>query len=111
MSPLWAIQDPRERPLQKMQAADAAHEKFADEKSDFLSYLNLWNFLQTQRQALTRGRFSSLLKKRFLSHTRVSEWREVHRPTAFDLQNVELSVQQQPPAVTAPCTNLYWPAA
>ena len=74
-----AIQDPRERPLQKMQAADAAHEKFADEKSDFLSYLNLWNFLQTQRQALTRGRFSSLLKKRFLSHTRVSEWREVHR--------------------------------
>src|SRR5579864_3184582 len=34
-----SVQDPRERPLDKQEDTDAAHEKFRDPKSDFLSYL------------------------------------------------------------------------
>jgi len=39
-----AIQDPRERPLDKQQAADEKHNRFKDKKSDFISYLLLWNY-------------------------------------------------------------------
>ena len=39
-----SIQDPRERPMDKREAADQAHAKFADEHSDFLGFLKLWNF-------------------------------------------------------------------
>jgi len=39
-----SIQDPRERPMDKREAADNAHAKFAGEGSDFMSYLKLWDF-------------------------------------------------------------------
>ncbi len=74
-----AVPDPRERPIQKAQAADQAHSEFADGRSDFLSYLKLWSWLTEQRQRLTRNRFSRVLKKQFISPQRVQEWREVHR--------------------------------
>ncbi|MGL4517319.1 MAG: ATP-dependent RNA helicase HrpA, partial [Shewanella sp.] len=37
-----SIQDPRERPLDKKQASDEAHRRFADPHSDFVSWVNLW---------------------------------------------------------------------
>src|SRR6185369_2437596 len=39
-----SVPDPRERPLEKRQAADQAHLRFRDERSDFLSLLALWQF-------------------------------------------------------------------
>src|SRR5579859_1705579 len=38
-----SIQDPRERPTDNQQAADTAHNRFRDRKSDFLAYLALWD--------------------------------------------------------------------
>src|SRR5207244_11202089 len=37
-----SIQDPRERPVEHQQAADACHARFVDPTSDFAGYLNLW---------------------------------------------------------------------
>jgi ATP-dependent helicase HrpA len=74
-----AVIDPRERPADKAQAADAAHEQFVDERSDFMSWVKLWDWIEQQRQALTRSRFERLLKKHFISPLRVREWRETHR--------------------------------
>jgi len=74
-----AVADPKERPMQKAQAADAAHEAFRHEKSDFLSFLKLWEWLEEQRGALTRNRFDRAVKKRFISVPRSREWREIHR--------------------------------
>ena len=45
-----SIQDPRERPTDKQQQADELHKRFADPTSDFLSYLNLWNYLRSSRR-------------------------------------------------------------
>ena len=73
------IQDPRVRPIDQQQAADQAHEKFLDESSDFLSYLKLWDFLGTQREKLSRGRFQKMCTQGFLSTARIREWGEVHR--------------------------------
>ena len=39
-----SVPDPRDRPLAKQQAADEAHLLFRDERSDFLSFLALWEF-------------------------------------------------------------------
>jgi ATP-dependent helicase HrpA len=66
-----SVQDPRERPLDKQAAADQRHARFADERSDFLVFLKLWQ-LQDE-QGLRR-----LCRENFLSYPRLREWRDVH---------------------------------
>jgi ATP-dependent helicase HrpA len=41
-----SVQDPRDRPLEAQAAADQAHKKFADEKSEFISYLKIWKWFE-----------------------------------------------------------------
>jgi len=74
-----AIQDPRERPMDKREAADQAHAKFADEKSDFMGFLKLWAFYDEALR--TKKSNKELLNKchqNFLSFLRLKEWRELH---------------------------------
>ena len=44
-----SVQDVRDRPLEQQQAADQAHKKFDDEKSEFLGTLKLWKWLESSR--------------------------------------------------------------
>lgn len=73
-----SVQDPRDRPLEKQQAADEAHAVFRDEQSDFIGFLNLWKWLEEQRRHLTARKFRRLCRERFLSWTRVLEWHDIH---------------------------------
>ncbi len=73
-----SVQDPRDRPMEKRQAADEAHRQFQDEQSDFLSQLNLWRHLEAQRRHLSRRKFQRYCRDNFLSWTRVQEWRDIH---------------------------------
>ena len=52
-----SIQDPRERPLEKRPQADAAHARFRDPTSDFVSLLNLWNHLEEQQKERSGSAF------------------------------------------------------
>ena len=73
-----SIQDPRERPMDKREAADSAHLKFAGE-SDFMSYLKLWDFYDNALK--TKKSNKDLLGQchaNFLSFLRLKEWRELH---------------------------------
>ncbi|MCG6967900.1 MAG: ATP-dependent RNA helicase HrpA [Chromatiaceae bacterium] len=72
-----SVQDPRERPADKRAEADEAHALFADERSDFMSWLKLWQFLEDQRRHLTRRKFERLCQQYFLSPSRVREWHDV----------------------------------
>ncbi len=72
------IQDPRERPLEKQQQADEAHKRFADEESDFLSYLKLWDFYHKLKSELSKGQLRKACLQNFLSWTRLREWVDVH---------------------------------
>ena len=74
-----AVQDPRERPAEKAQAADLSHAAFHDPRSDFLSLFNLWRWLEDEKSNLTNNQYKRLLQKRFVNFLRVREWREVHR--------------------------------
>ena len=73
------IQDPRQRPLDKQQAADTAHEQFADSTSDFLSLLNLWNFFQEQKEKLSNSKLRKCCQTNFLSYSLMQQWRDVYR--------------------------------
>lgn len=74
-----SIQDPRERPHDKQQQADEARAQFADNKSDFVSLVNLWNFYHEQRKHLSQSKLRKLCKTNFLSYIRMEEWRDIHQ--------------------------------
>jgi len=74
-----SVQDPRERPLSAQEAADAAHRRFADERSDFVTFLKLWNFVHERIEHKKSNRkLTEELHGNFLSARRVREWRDVH---------------------------------
>jgi ATP-dependent helicase HrpA len=74
-----SIQDPRERPADARQAADAAHAPWLDAKSDFATVLNLWQAHALAHEELTQSKLRDWCKDRFLSYLRMREWRELHR--------------------------------
>jgi len=78
-----SVQDPRDRPMQEREASEAAHAKFADDKSEFLSYLKLWRWYgeQVEHRASQR-KLAALLRQNFLSPLRLREWHDVHTQLA-----------------------------
>ncbi|HYK13298.1 MAG TPA: ATP-dependent RNA helicase HrpA, partial [Burkholderiales bacterium] len=74
-----SVQDPRERPFERADAADKAHERFADERSDFLAYLKLWDFFsEAVKHKKSNRKLIDELHASFLSHRRLREWRDIH---------------------------------
>ena len=73
------IQDPRERPPERRQAADEVHAQFQDPRSDFLSYLKLWRFYQARREDVSRSKLDRVCRSHFLSAQRMREWSDVYR--------------------------------
>ncbi len=88
------LQDPRERPVDKQQAADECHQQFVHEDSDFLSYLKLWDFYDRLKHDLSRSRLRKACQQNFLSYNRMREWQEIHRQL---LQIVEQNKLKQQP--------------
>ena len=72
------VQDPRDRPIDQQGKADAAHEQFADMRSDFLAYLKLWSFYHEQKQKLSHNKLRKACKQNFLNYVRMREWIDVH---------------------------------
>ena len=72
-----AIPDPRERPADKEEAARQKHARFADEHSDFLSYLNLWRYLREQRKERSGNSFRRMCREEFLHYLRIREWQDL----------------------------------
>ncbi len=72
-----SIQDPRERPRDKEEQADQKHHRFADESSDFLSWLHLWTYISEQRTALTSNQFRRMCKRDYLNWRRIREWQDL----------------------------------
>jgi len=90
-----SVQDPRERPQEKQQAADQAHAPFNDKDSDFLSLLNIWNFFEEQRQELSQNQLKKLCQKNFLSWMRMREWRDIHRQLTLICRQQKLQLNRE----------------
>jgi ATP-dependent helicase HrpA len=74
-----SIQDPRERPLERRPQADQSHARFVDPTSDFLTLVNLWNYLEQQEKELSGNQFRRMCRSEYLNYLRVREWKDVYR--------------------------------
>ena len=72
-----SIQDPRERPAESREAADAMHARFAEPASDFLAFLRLWDYLGEQQRALSGSAFRRMCRREYLHYLRVREWQDL----------------------------------
>jgi ATP-dependent helicase HrpA len=92
-----SVQDPRERPLDRQEAADAAHRRFADERSDFLAWLKVWAWFE---QALAEKKSNRLLaeecRRNFLSPLRLREWRELHQQLHAQVAEMGMRENERP---------------
>jgi len=98
-----AVPDPRERPLEHRQAADQAHLRFRDERSDFLSLVALWEFFgEALGQKLSHRRLVDACRAQFVSWLRLREWRDVHQQLAATLEEAGWKWSPQlPPTIDA----------
>ncbi|MBY6223746.1 ATP-dependent RNA helicase HrpA [Ferrimonas balearica] len=85
-----SIQDPRERPIERQQAADEKHARFADKGSDFIAFLNLWDYLKAQQKALSGNQFRRQCKAEFLNYLRVREWQDLYSQLRQSLSDLDI---------------------
>jgi ATP-dependent helicase HrpA len=72
-----SIQDPRERPADQQEQADAKHRRFADQTSDFAGVLNLWRYISESQADLSSSAFRRLCRADFLNYLRIREWQDL----------------------------------
>lgn len=90
-----SIQDPRERPIEKQQAADEKHRRFSDKKSDFLAFLNLWHYIQEQQKALSKNQFRRQCQKDFLNYLRIREWQDIYHQIRLSVREMGLPINSE----------------
>ncbi|TWG86618.1 ATP-dependent helicase HrpA [Cupriavidus gilardii J11] len=74
-----SVQDPRDRPQEAQEAADQAHRKFMDERSEFLGWVKLWRWFEDAvAHKKSNRQLQDQCRANFLSHVRMREWRDVH---------------------------------
>ncbi len=89
-----SVQDPRERPPERQQAADQAHAQWKDADSDFAALVNLWRGFETQRQELGASALRNWCRKQFLNYLRLREWRDAHRQLSLICRDLQLEVNK-----------------
>jgi ATP-dependent helicase HrpA len=91
------LQDPRERPYERAEAADRAHQAFQDERSDFLGYLKLWAFFEEAlKHKKSNRKLAEMLHANFLSHRRMREWRDIHGQLAAHTGELGMLASETP---------------
>ncbi len=91
-----SVQDPRERPMDQRDAADAAHKKFQADGSDFLTLLNIWKADHEQADRVSNNQLRRWRKDHFLSHMRMREWRDIHQQLRSILTEMGHKPNRQP---------------
>ncbi len=93
-----SIQDPRERPADHEAQAQQAHARFRDPGSDFLGYLNLWNYLKQQQKELSGNQFRRMCKAEYLNYLRVREWQDIFAQLRQVAAQIGVTLNSGPPA-------------
>ncbi|SKC75447.1 ATP-dependent RNA helicase HrpA [Pseudoxanthomonas indica] len=90
------IQDPRERPPEAREAADNAHARFADPRSEFLGIVKLWDAYRSAHEELTQSKLRDWCERHFLGFLRMREWRELHRQLLLLCEELGWSLDTAP---------------
>ena len=91
-----SIQDPRERPADAREAADAMHKRFAEPGSDFLALLNLWRYITDQQRELSASAFRRMCRREYLHYLRIREWQDVQGQLRQAAKEVGISAGPEP---------------
>ncbi|VAW85791.1 ATP-dependent helicase HrpA [hydrothermal vent metagenome] len=91
-----STQDPRERPLDAQQKADAKHACYKDERSDFLSFLKLWATYHDNKKHLSANKLKKFCKSEFISYMRMRDWRDVHMQLTTQATQMGLKLNDKP---------------
>ncbi|GAB2482017.1 ATP-dependent RNA helicase [Jatrophihabitans fulvus] len=91
-----SIPDPRERPADREDAARQKHSRFADEHSDFVSFLNLWRYLREQRQERSGNAFRRMCREEFLHYLRIREWQDLVGQLRTIAKTLDIVEQDEP---------------
>ena len=88
-----SIQDPRERPSEKVSQVDQMHAAFRDPDSDFITLLNIWNrYHYTWERLKTQNKMRKFCKQHFLSYARMREWVYTHEQITTILKEHKIRV-------------------
>ncbi|MET9593227.1 ATP-dependent RNA helicase HrpA [Streptomyces sp. NPDC006516] len=89
-----SIQDPRERPSDKQTQADQNHARFKDETSDFLAFLNLWNYVREQQKERGSSSFRRMCKQEYLNFLRIREWQDIYAQLRTVAKQMGITVEE-----------------
>ncbi|HXF67836.1 MAG TPA: ATP-dependent RNA helicase HrpA [Burkholderiales bacterium] len=96
------VEDPRERPFERAEAADRAHARFHDEQSDFLALTALWrHYGEAIAHRKSNRKLEQALRGEFLSPRRLREWREVHHQLTEVAGRMGLRANERPASYEA----------
>ncbi|NLT70267.1 MAG: ATP-dependent RNA helicase HrpA [Verrucomicrobiaceae bacterium] len=95
------VQDPRERPQEKQQAADEAHAKFRDKRSDFTGWLKLW-FAIDEVRSRSGNQLRKFCRTHFLNYRRTQEWLNLHRELRDTLRQMKWKLPPAAKSITDP---------
>ncbi len=123
-----SIQDPRERPAEERDKAEALHRRFwapmaGDEEapgedatasdakpeppdpdgSDFQAYLRLWDYLRRQQRTLSGNAFRRMCRQEYLHFLRIREWQDLHA----QLRDIARDLKLQRNAAPAPIERVH----
>jgi len=91
-----SIQDPRERPHEKRQAADEKHSDYQHKESDFMSFFQLWQTFRQQQQALSSSQLRKWCKGQFLNYLRMREWQDIVSQLKRSIAELGFGINTQP---------------
>ena len=103
-----SIQDPRERPADAREAADARHARFAEPGSDFLTFVTLWDYLRDQQRELSSSAFRRMCRREYLHYLRTREWQDLYGQLRQAAREIDVVVgpdgEPAAPLTAAPLT-------
>ncbi|MCR4395198.1 MAG: ATP-dependent RNA helicase HrpA [Candidatus Saccharicenans sp.] len=89
-----SIQDPRLRPLERAADADRVQSVFQHQESDFLTFYNLWQALQTASQGqVSSPNLKKFARDYFLSYNRLREWLFVREQILEILEEQKIDIK------------------
>ncbi len=93
--------DIRERPVSARQAADLAHQRLRDGRSDFLWYVRAWDAVQREMLPLSRRQQQAYCSTQFWAFRRVREWLDIHRELQTRTRAMSLPENSEPASYRA----------
>jgi ATP-dependent helicase HrpA len=91
-----SIQDPRERPTDKREIAQELHKRFVTKGSDLLSFLELWNHIETERAARSSNQFRKMCRAEYLNYLRIREWQDIYAQLRRELRQLNIDINTVP---------------